>query len=101
MPDTRAAPILAENLMYIEQVKYTEPYGLQLTGGDDQRMQTFLAQMGLKSEEDLVESMRTIFYPKDRDIVLNEGQTIKTSSTSGGQTSTVYFAEVPINGIIG
>lgn len=94
MPDTRTAPLLAENLMYIEQVKYTEPYGLQLTGGDDQRMQTFLAQMGLKSEQDLVETMRTVFHPKDRDIVLPEGGSIRTG---GGSTP---FACVPI-GFIG
>lgn len=35
------------NLMYIEQVKFTEPYGLQLIGGDDQRLSIFLKQRGL------------------------------------------------------
>lgn len=36
-------------LKYIEQVVFTEPYGLQLVGGDDMRLDVFLAQRGLSS----------------------------------------------------
>lgn len=36
-----------ENLMYIEQVTFREPYSLQLVGGDDQRLAIFLKQRGL------------------------------------------------------
>jgi len=36
-----------KSLMYIEQVTYREPYGLTLVGGDDQRLEVFLAQKGL------------------------------------------------------
>ena len=35
------------DLMYIEQVKFTEPYGLELVGGNDQRLNIFLARRGL------------------------------------------------------
>lgn len=35
------------DLMYIEQVRFSEPYGLELVGGDDQRLQVFLARRGL------------------------------------------------------
>jgi hypothetical protein len=35
------------DLMYIEQIKYTEPYGLELVGGDDRRLAVFLARRGL------------------------------------------------------
>lgn len=35
------------NLMYIEQITFTEPYGLQLVGGDDERLDIFLTQRGL------------------------------------------------------
>lgn len=38
-----------ESLMYIEQVTFTEPYGLQLVGGDDERLAVYLAQRGLSS----------------------------------------------------
>lgn len=37
------------NLMYVEQVTFTEPYGLQLVGGDDERLSVYLAQRGLPS----------------------------------------------------
>ena len=33
--------------MYIEEVKFTEPNGLELFGGEDQRLKVFLAQKGL------------------------------------------------------
>lgn len=36
-----------ESLMYIEQVTFTEPYGYQLVGGDDERLGVYLAQRGL------------------------------------------------------
>lgn len=36
-----------KDLMYIEQVKFAEPYGLELIGGDDQRLAVFLTQHGL------------------------------------------------------
>lgn len=35
------------DLMYIEQTTFTEPYGLDLVGEDDQRLKVFLAQRGL------------------------------------------------------
>ncbi len=35
------------DLMYIEQTTYSEPYGLDLVGEDDQRLKVFLAQRGL------------------------------------------------------
>lgn len=35
------------DLMYIEQITYSEPYGLQLVGEDDQRLKVYLAQRGL------------------------------------------------------
>lgn len=38
-----------ESLMYIEQTTFTEPYGLQLVGGDDERLAVYLAQRGLSS----------------------------------------------------
>lgn len=41
--------IVGRNLMYVEQVTYREPYGLQLVGGDDERLEVFLAQRGLPS----------------------------------------------------
>lgn len=40
-------PRNVEGFMYIEQITYTEPYGLSLVGGDDQRLAVFLAQRGL------------------------------------------------------
>lgn len=39
--------ITARNIMYIEQVTFREPYGLQLVGGDDERLDIFLTQRGL------------------------------------------------------
>ncbi|MGH7273417.1 MAG: hypothetical protein ACREIQ_03010, partial [Nitrospiria bacterium] len=36
-----------KDLMYIEQITFNEPYGLQLVGEDDQRLNVFLAQRGL------------------------------------------------------
>lgn len=35
------------DLMYIEQTTFSEPYGLDLVGEDDQRLKVFLAQRGL------------------------------------------------------
>lgn len=35
------------DLMYIEQVRFSEPYSLELVGGDDQRLAIFLSQRGL------------------------------------------------------
>lgn len=35
------------DLMYLEQTTFSEPYGLQLVGEDDQRLEVFLAQRGL------------------------------------------------------
>lgn len=35
------------DLMYIEQVRYTEPYTVELVGGDDQRLEVFLSRKGL------------------------------------------------------
>lgn len=35
------------DLMYIEQTTFTEPYGLDLVGEDDQRLKVYLAQRGL------------------------------------------------------
>lgn len=35
------------DLMYIEQVKYTEPYNVELVGGDDRRLAVYLARRGL------------------------------------------------------
>lgn len=35
------------DLMYIERMTFREPYGIQLTGGDDDRLNVFLAQRGL------------------------------------------------------
>jgi hypothetical protein len=37
------------NLMYVEQITFTEPHGLQLIGGDDERLSVYLAQRGLPS----------------------------------------------------
>lgn len=38
-----------KDLMYIEQVTFTEPYGLALVGDDDQRLSVYLTQRGLPS----------------------------------------------------
>lgn len=37
----------SRHLKYIEQVTYTEPYGLTLVGEDDERLSVFLARRGL------------------------------------------------------
>lgn len=52
--------------MFIERVKFTEPYSLQLVGGDDQRLETFLAQKGILSEDDIP---NLPFHPIDQPIV--------------------------------
>lgn len=38
---------LPRDLMYIEQVTFTEPYRCTLVGGDDQRLEVYLTQRGL------------------------------------------------------
>lgn len=98
-----AEPVQTRDLMYIEQVKFTEPYGLQLTGGDDQRLDVFLAQRGLQTSDDLIDGLRQDFYTKDRDIVVSSGTTI----SSGGRDILSEFdsiypppGDVPIGGMI-
>lgn len=36
-----------KDLMYIEQMTFREPYGVQLVGNDDERLEVFFAQRGL------------------------------------------------------
>lgn len=43
----RTVDDFGDNTEYIEQVTYSEPYNLQITGGDDQRLKIYLAQKGL------------------------------------------------------
>ena len=60
-----------ERYIYIEEVTYTEPYGLQITGGDEDRLKEFLSKRGIKDEADIVKTVKT-------------GTVTKTTSTPGG-----------------
>jgi len=82
-----------ENLMYIEQVKFIAPYTVQLVGGDDQRLDTFLQQQKGILDKDAIEKLiRTISHPNDR--------TITTPSINLGGDTLYPCGQVPPGGII-
>jgi hypothetical protein len=80
--------------MYIEQVKYTEPYTLEFIGGDDHRLATYLAQRGYLTASQITTIISTTTYQKDAPITIPPG-----GINIGGET--IYpCAMLPLGAII-